>query len=417
MRSWGTIKLLAIAWPLCAPSISRAAVDLVLRAEPQAVAPGEVVNVGLYAVSEEGTEFGGMDVLLAWDPTILELRGATDSQSWLLSGFKSDVNLDGLNADCGPASYCEPFTALPYNDGDAMYQIIPCLCPGDPMNATSEGVLLTTFQFAVLSRVSKTHVSMPTALGQYSQTRVLLEGASVTGNLVDASVTIASASLSASDVYMPAGSKAEILVSGDIAGPETIGVTLLVEISSRKGNAGGVIFTQAPPVDIEQIGDPWPLSGTFDAFDTDFVGFSETLNGSTDDNGSLLGDPLTYSGPLSSFPIISSVDAAGIWDITLCQGVCKGESASSWWHLDPVPTTLRHATVRIVSFGDGNADDSIDMQDYAGLLHCFTGSTGPADPVLYSRNPGDRCVVYDFDRNGAINADDYAAFFDVMSGP
>ena len=65
----------AITWIVCttAMATSRAAateplVNLELRADPQVVDIGSVVEIGLFAVPDDGTEhtFSGLDVLLTW---------------------------------------------------------------------------------------------------------------------------------------------------------------------------------------------------------------------------------------------------------------------------------------------------------------------------------------------------------------
>ena len=62
------------------------------------------------------------------------------------------------------------------------------------------------------------------------------------------------------------GMTAQVIVSGDVAGESTYGVSILVEIVPRGGNAGTVTFTPATgpaDVDIVQLVDPWPGSGNW----------------------------------------------------------------------------------------------------------------------------------------------------------
>ena len=95
---------------------------------------------------------------------------------------------------------------------------------------------------------------------------------------------IEAAELSVGNLIIAPSETGTVEVSGSIAGEETCGVTILLEIVSRAGNVGTLEFTPAPPVDIVQLGDPWPGAGTFSPFDTDLT-FSPVLNGSVDDNG------------------------------------------------------------------------------------------------------------------------------------
>ncbi len=124
------------------------------------------------------------------------------------------------------------------------------------------------------------------------------------------------------------GQDGNLVIEGVINGEPTFGVTILVALSPRPGARGNVTFSPAPPVDITQVSDPWPDVGTFSAFDTDLSG-SLTLNGSVDDNETFLADPLVFSGPLASFPITTSSNALGTWDVLLStsEGDSKWEGA------------------------------------------------------------------------------------------
>lgn len=397
-------------------------VDLAVRPRPQTVSVGDVVEVELYAVSDDGTEqiFSGLDVLLSWDPTALKLRDeavASGPHNWsFVFGFLSDEFLDGLNADCGADVFCDPYTGIPFNDGNALFQAASF----SPATATKDGLLIATLLFTAQFAAPKTEVVIEAQFGEFSSTRVLQPGAvDVTGSLGRASITVLGPMLSAADLVLPAGRTAEVWVSGEIAGQETIGVTLLVEIASRPGNTGTVEYTPAPPVDITQLGDPWPKTGSFTPFDTDRFSFSETFNGAIDGDGSFLGAPLTYAGLLSAFPIAASSDARGVWDIRLCRNSCATEFERSSWNAlaGPPRTALRHGTLRIVDRQDGNGDGAIDMRDFRDLQVCYTDAVGPADPAAYSLAPALRCVVYDFDGDGAIDGHDFAAFHGTMSGP
>ncbi len=145
------------------------------------------------------------------------------------------------------------------------------------------------------------------------------------------------ATLTVEGLTLAYGDTADLVVSGQIAGFDTVGVTVQVEIVPRSGCTGTVEFTAPPPVDIVQEGDPWPGVGMFVAFDTDSTG-SATLNGCVDDNGSFFPEPVVFSGALASFPVVASSDAGGIWDAVL--STSAGDS--SW---EEVPTTLVGATI------------------------------------------------------------------------
>lgn len=394
-----------------------AAVDLQLRVDPLPVGVGMVVDIGLYAVSSDNTTFTAVDALLQWEPDMLKLVGVENGEhSWFLFGFKKDVELDGLNADCGAESFCAAYTGLPFNDGNAMLQALSFVSAV----ADEDGLLIAKLQFLVLAHPVSSAVTLAPSLGSYSTTRVLQAGAvNVTGELVNTSVLVVP-SVRAPDVYMPAGGRTEVLVLGDIAelpGEESFGVTLLVKIDGRAGNEGSVTFTPEPPVDIVQRGDPWPGIGLFNAFDSNAPAFSEVLNGSIDANATYIAAAVAYSGPLASFPIVSSANARGVWSIRLCQEPCGAEDGSFWSGAEASLTTAQgHGRVIIVALGDGGGDGRVDLRDTREFLACFTGGEA-ADPPLYSMAPEHRCSVYDFDHNGVINHSDYSAMLNARTGP
>lgn len=400
--------LVTVASP--AGSHARAAVDLELRAERQTFGVGSVVDVGLYAVSDEETVFSGLDVLITWDPAVLELgEPVIDNgpHDWFIFGFLSDHLLDRLNADCGEDVFCDPYTGLPFNDGDAMFQAGSLSLA----TATAEGVLVATFRFNALAETPLTEVAIVETLGgQYAVTRVLQGVTDVTGNLGSASITIlGAAALSVWDLSVPAGRTQAVVVSGTISDRSTFGVKIMAELLARPGNTGTVTFTEAPPVDILQVGDPWPTVGAFAPFDTD-LSSSPDRNGSIDENGTWVPEPVTFSGPLTVFPVVTSPDAQGVWDVRL--STSYGDS--TWQQLD---TTLRDGTLTIVELGDGNGDVAIDMFDFSEFQLCFTGALDPIEPPAYALTPGLSCGVYDFDDDGDIDDYDYAAFQDVALGP
>ena len=388
------------AWGLWMAPAS-AAVDLVLAPHTQTVGNGAMVEIGLYAVSdsEEDQSVAAMDVVLVWDPAILELTGFTNNgpYSWLMSGFLGDSQLDGVNDSL--------------LDGDAIYTALSGF--NTPALATPEGLLVTTLQFTAVAESASTTVAVEAALGDFSVTRVFGGNGTtmdVTGDLGEATITIlGAATLSVFDVSLLAGRASEVLVSGEIVDRLTFGLTIVVGLVPRAGNTGTVSFTEAPPSDIIEVGDPWPFVGTFTPFDTDQSG-AVTLNGMVDDNGTFLPASVTFSGPLAAFPVIASEDAQGVWDIVLS----VPGSNSSW---EGLATTLRAGNLRIVAPGDRNGDGAIDILDFSGLQECFSGPRGPVEPPAYPRAAQLHCGVYDFDGDGDVDGDDYASFRATISGP
>ncbi len=380
-----------------------AAVDLVLKGEPQTIPVGARSRVELYAVSDDGTdiEFSAADVGFTWDPAVLTLVNATaGSHPWMMSGFLPDDQLDGINDSL--------------DDGDARYTVVSI----SPAVADADGFLVATFEFEAIGTSDGTEVVIEPSLGPYSPTQVFGTGSvgeDVTGTLGTIGYTLASeAVLSVVDLTIPVGREGVVIVSGDIAGAETVGVTILLELMPREDVTGTVEFTPAPPPDIVQLGDPWPDAGSFSVFDTDPLPVgtgSPTRNGIVDSDGSADPLPLAYTGPLAGFPVTASGDAGGIWDVRL---TLRDGWSSSW---EGLMTGMYHGVLKVVDLGNGDGNTSIDVKDFSELQACFTGLVGPIDPPAYSQAPQLRCSVYDFDGDGDIDAEDYSSFGAVMLGP
>ena len=164
--------------------------------------------------------------------------------------------------------------------------------------------------------------------------------------------SVRAAELSVVSMAMPPDTTVALVVSGDVTGEDTYGVTVMVELVTRTGNTGTLAFTMEPPVDIVQLGDPWPDGGTFTPFDTGLTG-SVSLNGSVDDNGTFIPAPVTYSGELSGLPVISSAGAEGVWDVVLSTSV--GES--SW---EGLATTLVSGTITVTAGACVTDEDCAD---------------------------------------------------------
>ncbi len=176
----------------------------------------------------------------------------------------------------------------------------------------------------------------------------------VATTLAPGTITVVPAiSLSVASLAMPPGGTTNIVVSGALLDRMAFGLEILVELIPRAGAVGTLTFTPAPPVDILQVGDPWPTAGSFNALDTDSPGLSPTLNGSVDDNGSFEPELTSFSGPLTSFPVVAGAGADGVWDVTLSPNV----SASQWTGL---VTGLIDGTITVVAGAcliDADCDD------------------------------------------------------------
>jgi len=162
------------------------------------------------------------------------------------------------------------------------------------------------------------------------------------------------ASLQVGDLVIQPGETRIASVVGVALNESTFGVSVLVEVVPRAGNRGAVVFTASPPIDIIQLGDPWPNVGTFSTYDTNSPGASSILNGAVDDNGTFVASPLTYSGPIAGFPLTASSDATGVWDLRLSTSV-----GNSGW--EGVATTLEHGVVTVI-------DTQVPAASELGLL-------------------------------------------------
>lgn len=166
----------AMAVVLGGTAPSAAEVDLEWRAASRLLQVGEVVEVALYAVSSDGTDqpFAGLDAVIGWDPGVLELIGKVDNGPyfWAASWFPNDEGVDGLNADCATDRFCDPYTWLPYSDGDALYGAFALNLDAPPV-ATAEGLLVTTLLFLPLDRADLTDVRFLVSAGDSSATRVV----------------------------------------------------------------------------------------------------------------------------------------------------------------------------------------------------------------------------------------------------
>ncbi len=419
IRTVAAMAVVTLWMGMMATSRAAAAVNLELRPSLQSVAPGMPVEITLVAFWDGfgESEFTIVDAALTWDPTVLALEGPavpTGAHTWsFMFGFLLDSLRDGLNADCGSDLYCDPFTEAPFNDGDAFFQASSFSKAG----ATEGGLPIATFKFRALVETPLTAVVIEEMLGLSPSSTKVMNGlhanglTDVTGTLQDADITIAAPpTLSVADVTVAVGRTAYVVVSGGIRNDNVLGIEVLLELVPRAESIGAVEFTVAD--DILQFDDPWPVVGTFQAFDIDLSG-SPLLNGSIEDNGTFVSTPVAFSGDLAGYPLFASADAEGVWDVVL--STTEGESR---WSLQTVtPTELDHGTVSVVDLGDGDGSGRIDLRDAAEFQACYTGFAVPAAQPAYSLEPALRCSVYDFDDDGDLDEDDHRAFFMAMSGP
>lgn len=203
MKCRAVIFLALVAIVSLATAVT-AAVNLEWRPADQRVHVGDTVSIGLYAVSDSGSDWpiSAMDVIIQNDAAYLKFTGITGDGApypWLYSGFRSDAP-DNLNKKL--------------YDGDVMYSAWAQL--GQTAAATPQGLLVTTFQFVSQSPVSSTSVSVHRTYAISAETCVFdgtVPNLDVTGQLGSARVTIAPAGALTSVAEakaLPDGSTAEI---------------------------------------------------------------------------------------------------------------------------------------------------------------------------------------------------------------
>lgn len=170
-----------------------AEVNLELRVDASAKwFVGDTIEIGLYAVSSSTTDqsVAGIDVILSWNPAVLELTGLNKkgSHPWLASLFPNDSDLGGLNA---PFNDGDP---IPGNDGDAFY--LAGSQGASPATVTQEGLLVTILIFtAIGASESSTLIILPQLVTQNWTTtsRVITDnppGKIITGTLGSVALTV-----------------------------------------------------------------------------------------------------------------------------------------------------------------------------------------------------------------------------------
>jgi len=194
---------------------SQALIDLEWRPMAQCIELDDVVEIGLYAVSDDpelDQLLSAMDVIFAWDPAYLELLGVVDPgyPNWIFSGFSNDPY--GLNE------------TIPPQDGDGIYTALGPL--GVPIPATPGGTLVTTFQFRALQVVDETWVEILESAGSPPGQTIVYDGTvpglDVTGELGDARLGV-------------------VLCSGDLNDDGEIGLSDLAQLLAHYDMTSGAV--------------------------------------------------------------------------------------------------------------------------------------------------------------------------------
>lgn len=148
LNSIRTIPLILFALAV-APITAGADVHLEWRIAPSMITEGEIIDVGLYAVSDNQNvqAFAGMDVIFSWDPSVLEFQGIVNNGSYPWLGSYIPVNDPfGLNEQPTPG------------DGDGLYVAMGGFTTLP--YATPNGLLVTTFRFLAINATCDSYLDI-----------------------------------------------------------------------------------------------------------------------------------------------------------------------------------------------------------------------------------------------------------------
>ncbi|MEM7756399.1 MAG: GC-type dockerin domain-anchored protein [Planctomycetota bacterium] len=142
-----------------------AQVDLEFRAFTPIVDPGDVIEVGLYAIAPSSPvqTVGAFEAIVTWDTNFVSLIGFDPSNpaSLIFGGFPM-AGSDGINEAPVPA------------DGDALFIGLSPL--GSPITATPAGTLLGTLLFDAVSGTPGTPISLVASLAAPPRDTVVFDG-------------------------------------------------------------------------------------------------------------------------------------------------------------------------------------------------------------------------------------------------
>ncbi len=334
------------------PATASGNIDLEWRPTSQTVSVGAAVNLGLYAVSDsaEDQSLSAVELVFGWDPTHLQLMGLSQSGavSLLYSGFPTSGDCD-LNEE------------VPPQDGDGFYRAWAHF--GDPVDATPEGTLLTTFQFeALVGTSAPAEVLMLNSSGSGDCRTVVIDGdipgLDVLGELYDAAVTITCANSSECDDGLFCNGAEACDGDSCVAGADPCPGQWCDEVADVCVDCpSNGDFDDDCDVDLD---DYEFLFGCF-------TGPLPTRAGDDDDDGDVDLDDFATWRPCLAGPGVAPGGGCGETDL--------------------------------------DADNDVDLEDYAEFQEAFTG------PALL---PG--CYAADFDADNDVDLDDFARFQEGFTG-
>ena len=371
-------------------------VNLELRPVQETVRVGDVLEVGLHAVSDDETDqmVRGMQVILQWDPAYLGLDEtqpliASGPYPWLLSGFFDDSSRDGLNDT--------------WDDGDAYYQAAGNF--QSPAWATTEGLLVTTFRFNALTPTLATDMAILPTLGQYTITQVLGEavGEDVTGTLGTATTTVEPAvDWGMLTLEIPSG------MCGVQPG-DTIAVSVQVSDLSQPINGAQMLinfddsvlsFNSAAAGD--GVGSPWDVAAmVFSEVEDAVVTVALVLTGGQSDEDAVVAR-VEFVYLQDATPMVGTVQLLAQDPPLLTKLTESGTALTVIPELGDV--------LLIAARGDTDVDGDIDLQDFDALASCLDGPG-----VTYSDSL--ECCRVDHEPDDDVDLIDFSEFQVSFTGP
>lgn len=351
--------LVALSSAALSATLALANVNLELRPAQARYQPGQIVEVGLYAVSDSDAPqaIRGMQIILNWDPEYLLLDAAQPNVNngpypWLMSGFFPDGAADGLNDT--------------WADGNAYYQAIGNFT--SLAYATPAGLLVTTLRFHALEYVSYTELNMPPAFGLYTQTEVygVNVGETVTGLLIPAHIDIAPP---------PQWGRLALAFEEPLCGfefGETFTINLLVTELSEPINGvqvlvtyptGVVAFLGALPGDGQ--GSPWDAATEVAEYAEDgVVTYALVLSGGSSSADAVVAKlSFQYQPPAIPAAFELRISPVEMWLFTRLTKGSTGVAVIP--NLDP--------EIRASSSGDFDFDGVSDLVEFAATALCLEG--------------------------------------------
>jgi hypothetical protein len=184
LRCWFGAAVMALG-VMIIPRVVSANIILELRPAVQTVNVSDFADVGLYAVSDNGSNqlMSAADVMFTWDPTYISLDGADiiGADPNVLAGFFPAADPYGnINQGMNPPT-----------SGTGFWSVLASF--GNPVAATPSGTLISTFLLTALAPTPLTVVSIVPNAGNGGHTKVYdgtIPNLDVTGSLGHSNITI-----------------------------------------------------------------------------------------------------------------------------------------------------------------------------------------------------------------------------------